>query len=162
MKIFSCGLMLTGAILVAGLWPQYANAASASSANYTLLKHAFTPGNPPGSVVPASASYRLAASNIGDLSSPSVSAGERVHYPGYLMPWGMGGGWPNLWRFRFADGRLWLDWEAVSGATSYVLEHASHPDHFTPLAAGLITNRWDFAPTTATSRFYRIQSVTAP
>jgi hypothetical protein len=136
--------------------------ASASSANYTLEKHSFTSGNPMGPTVPSSTNYRLAASNLGDLSGPSISAAGRMMFPGYLMPWDALTGRPNLLGFIFAHGRIWLNWERGAGAGTYTVEHASHPDHFTPLVTGITTNHWDMTPSTATSRMYRVMMIPQP
>ncbi|HMO49540.1 MAG TPA: hypothetical protein PKE26_03540 [Kiritimatiellia bacterium] len=133
-----------------------------SSANYALASYAFTSGKANAGPAPSSPNYRLAAANLGDLSRTPLASVNYRHYPGYLGPWGAEAGAPNLVRFIYSGGRLWLFWNAVGNASSYTVEHAAGPSNFVALAAGVTTNRHDLDAPVATSRLYRIRVIRSP
>lgn len=139
-----------------------ARAASAASASYVLQRHAFTTGNPEAPAPPASADYRLAASNLGDRSGPmSTNATGRL-YSGYLVPGEALWARPDLLRIDVQSGRIWLEWAAAGASATYTVESTGRMDAFAPVATGLPHEHWDQSLTTATSQYYRVRALSSP
>ncbi len=129
----------------------------ASSESYALQKHAFTSGNPNAAESPSSENYRLVAGNLGDLSGPPLASERYGQSPGYLMSWRDLILRPDLILIAIREGRLWLEWNPVSGASAYTVEHSSNARDFTTIADNLDVPHWDAPVPVATSQFYRVR-----
>ncbi len=128
-----------------------------SSENYVLQKHAFSGGNPNAAEAPSSENYRLIAGNMGDISSPPLASETQGLSSGYLMPWRDLILRPDLILIAIREGRLWLEWKPIIGASTYTVEHSSNARDFTTIADDLDVPHWDAPVPVATSQFYRVR-----
>jgi hypothetical protein len=139
-----------------------ARAEVASSAHYELSRHAFTAGLPTATSRVASAGYVLTAASVGGISRPAITSAVQRVYSGFLVPWDLGLGRPDLTRISIQDGRVWLEWARPSGAVTFAVESAASVGGFSSQATGLTTNRWDAVLPAATSRYFRVKAIATP
>jgi hypothetical protein len=136
-----------------------ARAELSASANYSLERNAFTDGIPDVAAPPASANYRLAEGNLGDVSAASVASASYIQHPGYLVPLESVYTRPDLISVAVQGGRVWLEWTAVPNASYYTVESAVGTNKFMPVQSVSGVNRWDGTVPVITSQFYRIQAM---
>jgi hypothetical protein len=136
-----------------------ARADLSASAGYVLLRGSFTTGIPDLAAPPASANYRLAEGNLGDVSASAIFSAAYLQHPGYLTPTSSIYNRPSLLSVAVQGGRIWLEWTSIPGATYYVVESAVGTNKYVPVESVSGVTRWDGEVPVLTSRFYRIKSM---